>query len=377
MRLRGRTDGAGCLTQSRRQRLAGPSTREIAAADTGTDTRASQRLTRRSRHDTPRPLTDDGSRDGTHQWKSTRGGRARAGPHPNGPRAAQRARDRGAPRGHWAFPPAQRRRPARRPAAGSALPSADRDRPSRPTPPGRRNAPRGSRGPPAPRLRSPSARSPRRPPPAAPLPSPPAAGGAARKAGPIPAPRRPHGAARPRGARSQPSARPSAPRLPPLGGSGAAHRRRALSPAGREERERSSRPRRQWLPRSYERPATPRAPNGCCATADVRLQVPACRAAGRAPAPCCAALPAGAAGCRADGGRAARGPRGERGGCGAGRVCWCPRTGPIVAFRRCGSWQVTMQGARWALLCPSLQRNSLNSRHPDAARCVCLPLWLR
>lgn len=173
MRLRGRTDGAGCLTQSRRQRLAGPSTREIAAADTGTDTRASQRLTRRSRHDAPRPLTDDGSRDGTHQWKSTRGGRARAGPHPNGPRAAQRARDRGAPRGHWAFPPAQRRRPARRPAAGSALPSADRDRPSRPTPPGRRNAPRGSRGPPAPRLRSPSARSPRRPPPAAPLPSPP------------------------------------------------------------------------------------------------------------------------------------------------------------------------------------------------------------
>lgn len=77
-------------------------------------------------------------------------------------------------------------------------------------------------------------------------------------------------------------------------------RRRALSPAGREERERSSRPRRQWLPCSYERPATPRAPNGCCATADVRLQVPACRAAGpgRAPASCSAALRAGAAGCR-------------------------------------------------------------------------------
>lgn len=131
--------------------------------------------------------------------------------------------------------------------------------------------------------------------------SPPAAaGGASRKAGPVPAPRRPHSAARPRGARSQPSARPSAPRLPQPGGSGAAHRRRALSPAGREERERSSRPRRQWLPCSYERPATPRAPNGCCATADVRLQVPACRAAGpgRAPASCSAALRAGAARCR-------------------------------------------------------------------------------
>lgn len=304
MRFGGRTAGAGCLTKSHGQHSNSDTRLPVHGvcqhggsqrSDTGTDSRASQRLTRRSRHDAPRPLTDDGSRDTAYQWKNTGGGRARAGPHP-----AQRGRGRGVPRGRRASPRAQRRRPAHRPAAGSALPSAGRDRPPRPAAGAggtRRGASRpAGAAPPLPERSLPAEASP-----GSSLPPPPAAaGGASRKAGPVPAPRRPHSAARPRGARSQPSARPSAPRLPQPGGSGAAHRRRALSPAGREERERSSRPRRQWLPCSYERPATPRAPNGCCATADVRLQVPACRAAGpgRAPASCSAALRAGAAGCR-------------------------------------------------------------------------------
>lgn len=136
MRFGGRTAGAGCLTKSHGQHSNSDTRLPVHGvcqhggsqrSDTGTDSRASQRLTRRSRHDAPRPLTDDGSRDTAYQWKNTGGGRARAGPHP-----AQRGRGRGVPRGRRASPRAQRRRPAHRPAAGSALPSAGRDRPPRP-----------------------------------------------------------------------------------------------------------------------------------------------------------------------------------------------------------------------------------------------------
>lgn len=277
--------------------------------------------------------------------------------------------------------------------SGAALPIAPPPAPRSPRPAaiGRPAPPRepegrgaGPRGLPAPRLRSPSARSPPRPPPAAPfLPPPPRPAAPRERPGPSP----PRGGLTARPGLEEPARNPP-PGPPPrasLSRAGAA----PLTVAGR------------WVLRAVRREsALPgRGGNGCLVpTRDQQRRAPptdaaqpptsdsksqrAARRARAAPRP--PALPRCVPGLRAaapDGGRAAApapggAPRGEKGGCGAAASPAVSRAGPIVAFRRRGSWQVTVRGARWALLSPSVQRSVLNSRRPDAARGVRPPLWL-